>query len=479
MAGRPAGCHVRSGDIDGVTMQNWSEKRVLIIGAARQGQALARYLAAKGACVTINDRQTSDQLKQVMESFRDTPLHWVTGGHPVDLIETTDMVCLSGGIPLNIPIVTEALRRGTPLCNDTQIFLEVVPCPVIGITGSAGKTTTTTLVGRMAAFEYTGDRKSWVGGNIGLPLISYLDEMKKDDLAILEISSFQLEQLTKSPQIAAVINITPNHLDRHGSMEAYTAAKARILQFQSSSDTAVLNRENDGSWGLNQHVHGRLVTFGEHRPDPSITGTFVENGKIFYQTPQGLDEIMTTSKILIRGRHNLINILAAAAIAKASGFSNAAIHAGVDGFKGVAHRLELVRELNGVRWYNDSIATAPERSMAAIHSFVEPIVLLAGGRDKNLPWNEFAELVHQRVKYLVTFGEAGPLIARAVETAIGKGQLQKIVECVHLEEAVQAASELAQSGDVVLLSPGGTSYDEFKDFEERGEVFRTWVQQLS
>lgn len=459
-------------------MRDWNDVRVLIIGAARQGQALARYLALQGAIVTINDKQPAERLKPVMEAFANVPVYWVTGGHPMDLLETNDLVCLSGGVPLNLPIVAEAIHRGKPLSNDTQVFLEAVPCPVIGITGSAGKTTTTTLVSRMAIHGIQAPRRSWVGGNIGQPLISFRDEMKSDDLVVMEVSSFQLEQTTISPKIAAVLNITPNHLDRHGTMEMYTAAKARILQFQSADDIAVLNREDPGSWSLRVMVKGRLVTFGLAKPEPGLEGTYVEDKQICWIQNGQTEILMPVGTVLLRGKHNLVNVLAAAAIARAAGIPVDAIKAGVEGFHGVAHRLEFIAEVNGARWYNDSIATAPERSMAAIRAFDEPIILLAGGRDKNLPWDQFAELVQQRVKYLVVFGEASDLIARAVENTLGKGQLQQTIRCSNLEEAVKAAASLAQHGDVVLLSPGGTSFDEFKDFEERGEVYRKWVQQL-
>ncbi|MEJ5224553.1 MAG: Mur ligase family protein, partial [Anaerolineales bacterium] len=205
--------------------KNWNGKRVVIIGAARQGLALARYLARHGARVVLNDRRTADQMEDEINRLSGLDVDWALGGHPVSLLDTpTDLVCLSGGVPLSNPLVVEAVRRGIPLSNDTQIFMEVVPCKTIGITGSAGKTTTTTLVGRMAQAGTSGRYgRVWVGGNIGDPLINYVDEMQPSDLAVLEISSFQLEQMTLSPNIGAILNITPNHLDRHGTMEAYTA----------------------------------------------------------------------------------------------------------------------------------------------------------------------------------------------------------------------------------------------------------------
>src|SRR5215213_1719727 len=217
---------------------NWSGKRVLILGAARQGLALARWLSIHGARVTLSDMRSAEDLRVARESLAEYPIEWALGGHPLELLDATDVVCPSGGVPLTLPIIAEAVKRGIPLSNDSQFFMEVVPCKTIGITGSAGKTTTTTLVGNMAKNSY-GD-KAYVGGNIGDPLINYVDNMQTEDVAILELSSFQLDQMTISPNIAAILNITPNHLDRHGSMEAYTAAKARILEFQSEKDSAIL-----------------------------------------------------------------------------------------------------------------------------------------------------------------------------------------------------------------------------------------------
>jgi UDP-N-acetylmuramoylalanine--D-glutamate ligase len=240
-------------------MKDWRGQRVLILGAARQGLALARYLSAKGAQVTLNDQRSAAQMAVARAANADLPIEWVFGEHPLHLLDTADLVCLSGGIPLTLPIVQEALRRGLALTNDTQIFLQAVPCPVIGITGSAGKTTTTTLVGRMAQAAVKSPRKAWIGGNIGTPLVDRLDEIQSTDLVVIEVSSFQLEQMTLSPQIAAVLNITPNHLDRHGTLEAYAQAKARLLQFQTSQDIAVLTPEDAGSWNLRGMTAGRLI----------------------------------------------------------------------------------------------------------------------------------------------------------------------------------------------------------------------------
>ncbi len=469
-------------------MSNWNGQKVVIIGAARQGVALARYLAGKGAHVVLNDKRPAAELQPVIDSLAGIQIEWALGGHPLKILDGASLVCPSGGVPLTLPLVVEARRRGIRLSNDSQIFLEAAPCPSIGITGSAGKTTTTTLVGRMIAAWLEAEnarlsqpRRPWIGGNIGSPLVAEVDGMQPADIAVLELSSFQLEIMTRSPHVAAVLNVTPNHLDRHANMEEYTAAKARILDFQVRENAAILGREDPGAWGLASRVQGRLYSFGLGDLPADSLGTFMRQDMLYLRDENGEAEIMPRSRIQLRGEHNLLNVLAACAISAAAGAPLEALRAGVEGFRGVAHRLEFVRSYRGAAWYNDSIATAPERVMAAIRSFDEPLVLLAGGRDKNLPWQEFAALARRRVRHLVLFGEA----AGKVEQALQEDRLAhsgpvaySVVRCGGLQEAVREAAELAQPGDVVLLSPGGTSFDEFRDFEERGEAFRKWVMQL-
>ncbi len=475
-------------------MTDWNGTHTLILGAARQGIALARWLARHGSRVTLSDTRGMDELSAARASLGDMDVKWALGGHPLDLLDECDVLCLSGGVPLNLPIVQEAIKRGIRLTNDTQIFMEVVPCKTIGITGSAGKTTTTTLVGEMAKLSLknvegrTQNSESsafhalpsvFIGGNIGDPLINHVDDMKANDLAILEISSFQLDQMTISPNIAAILNITPNHLDRHGTMEAYTAAKARILEFQSKEDIAILGRDNKGAWSLRNKVKGRLFTFSLHELDEGLDGTYLHDGLLNLRDGNAYLPLIQREKINLRGDHNVSNVLAALVIGHAANFTLDAMLEAVEEFRGVAHRLELVRELHGVRWYNDSIATAPERSMAAIRSFDEPIVLLLGGRDKDLPWEDLAALVHKRVDRVVLFGEAAEKIEKAVAGPEVKNGSVDIRHAKNLKEAIIKAAELAKEGDIVLLSPGGTSFDEFKDFAERGEAFRKWVQELS
>jgi len=460
---------------------DYSGKNVIVIGAARQGLAISRFLAARRAHVVLTDSRPAADLAAESAALADLPVEFAFGGHPESLLEGADLICVSGGVPLTIPFLVAARNRGIPLSNDSQIFIDECPATVIGITGSAGKSTTTALVGLMAQKHFemkNSDHHAWVGGNIGNPLIDDLDQMQDDDLVIMELSSFQLELMTTSPQVAAILNITPNHLDRHSSMQAYIEAKSRILRYQHQGDVAVLNRDDEGSWNLLDQARTDVISFGLKAPGYRENGTYVEKGQIMLQIGKDRLKLLPVEWINLRGEHNLYNALAACAIAAGATISLPGIQLAIETFDGVPHRLELVRELNGVRWYNDSIATAPERSIAAINSFEEPIILLLGGRDKKLPWDKLAQLIRRRVSRVVIFGEAGNLIAEAIGPKQPGQAMRSVVRCATLQEAIKTAHNQAEPGDVVLLSPGCTSYDAFKDFEERGQAFRKWVNEL-
>ena len=463
-------------------MENWAGRKVVIIGAARQGLALSRFLAQKGAEVILNDRRSDDELQGVRDELAPLKITWVTGSHPFELLDGADLLCLSGGVPLDLPIVQEALQLNIPLSNDSQIFLEEAPCPVIGITGSSGKTTTTALVGEIARQHFAlrkPDRQVWVGGNIGNPLIDDVEKMHPDDLAVVELSSFQLEIMTKSPQIAAILNLTPNHLDRHNSMAEYISAKSHILTHQSPGDIAVMNRDDLRVRKLFHEIKGRQFTFGLTPPHDRQDATYINRGRLYLQASGQVAKIIKADLVNLRGTHNLYNVLAAIAISAGAAFSLQAIYDGIVAFEGVPHRLELIGEWGGASWYNDSIATSPERTIAALESFDEPIILLAGGRDKNLPWQDLAGLIHQKVDHLVLFGEAAGLIQAAIGNKGAELRPLTVDLCEGLQQAVNKAAEHASPGDIVLLSPGGTSFDEFIDFEDRGKRFKQWVKELT
>lgn len=457
---------------------------MVVLGLARQGKALARYFAQQGAEVVVSDLKPREQLSEAIGELADLRLEYRFGAHSEKLLEGADLLCLSGGVPADLPLAEQARSRGIPISNDSQLFLEACPAPVMGITGSAGKSTTTELLGRMAGAE--AERRgvqAWVGGNIGRPLLAHVGQIQPDDLVVMELSSFQLELMTLSPQIAAVLNLTPNHLDRHGTMAAYTEAKANILAQQGPGDAAVLNRDDPGAWALRERVApsfagtgARLLSFGL-RPFEG-EGSYIDGGQVRLQLAGEEQRLFPVEEIELRGPHNLSNVLAAAAMAGAAGMHPASMAAGVQGFTGVEHRLELVRQHAGVQWFNDSIATAPERTLAAIRSFGEPLVLLVGGRDKDLDWSGLVELIRQRVDKLVLFGQIGPMVEQLLAEAGPSARPESVRRVQGLDQAVAAAAELAEPGDVVLLSPGGTSFDEFADFAARGERFKELVQGL-
>ena len=442
---------------------------IVVLGLARQGIALARFLVEQGARVTVSDVKTAEQLAEAVKSLAGLSIKYVLGGHPMELLDGCDLLCLSGGVPVDLPLVVEAQKRGIALANDAQIFVErcAQRVPIIGITGSAGKTTTTALTGEMLKAAGFG---TWVGGNIGNPLIADLASIASGDRVVMELSSFQLEVMTTSPHIAAVLNITPNHLDRHPSMEAYMAAKKRILDFQDYRDVAVLGYDDAETRRLAGDARGYVRFFSQRALVGR--GAFVHEGNLVLRRDEE-QVVCAVRDLKLRGSHNIWNVLAACALAGEAGANVEAMAQVATSFAGVAHRLQLVREWHGVRYYDDSIATAPERLIAALRSFDEPIVLLCGGRDKHLPWEEAAQLIAERVSHVVLFGEMTELVKSQISHLRSlRSNVKSIVhEAGTLENAVKVAAKVAEPGDIVLLSPGGTSFDAFKDFAERGDRF--------
>ncbi|MEJ5246230.1 MAG: UDP-N-acetylmuramoyl-L-alanine--D-glutamate ligase [Caldilinea sp.] len=501
-------------------------RQIVILGLARQGTALARFFVAAGAHVTISDAAPAERLATELARVRDLPVELALGGHPLHLLDGCDLLCLSGGVPAQLPIVQEAIRRKIPLSNDSLLTLQLARQrglgPIAAITGSSGKTTTTTLVGEILA---ASGRRVHVGGNIGTPLIDRLETIAPGDCIVLELSSFQLELFDRrwawgptgdpvqgvGPDVAAILNITPNHLDRHPDMAAYAGAKFNLLRclpedaaIVLSAEDAITRRVASSAWRASDPplpaswaaVAGNLDAVLEevgalvadrrrppllfHRYSRVDSGAWGECGRLFYQG----QEICLRREVRLRGEHNVGNLLAAAAISGALGADVEAMGRVARTFRGVPHRLEVVAEVNGVTWVNDSIATSPERAVAGLRSFDaidQALILLAGGKDKKLPWEEFADEVLARVDMLIGFGEAGEMIVRKVqERATFRQQRAPSTAVVHrLDEAVELAAQVAEPGAVVLLSPGGTSYDAYRDFEARGEHFRQLVKEIA
>lgn len=456
------------------------DQTIVVLGMARQGKALAHWLPTQGAKVILSDSKDAGQLADDLLEFIINPdVSFALGGHPVSILDNADMLCVSGGVPLHLPIVKEAENRGIRVTNDATLFIERCPAPIVGITGSAGKTTTTTLIGKMV--ELTG-RKTWVGGNIGQVLLPDLAEIEEDDIVIMELSSFQLELADISPPIAVLLNITPNHLDRHGTMEDYAEAKSNIFRYQRDNDLLIYNHDDPYSRQYSELAPAQTASFSTRELVASgaclVGNRIVVNGEC---TPDGQSAIVcSVSDIKLRGAHNVQNILAACAVAGALGVGIEAMRDVVQNFAGVPHRLEYIDTVREADWYNDSIATSPERVIAALNSFTEPIILLLGGRDKNLPWEELADLAVRKCKIICCFGEHANTIHQAMKAAKENQDIRnmRIYEVKDLETAVSYAARSARQGDVVLLSPGCTSYDAYTDFAERGNVFRKLVAKL-
>jgi len=473
--------------------ERFSGLRVTIVGAAREGTALARTLARCGAEVTLSDSKPAERLGEALARLEGLPIKLSLGKEQPDDLLDVDVLFLSPGVPPFAPIVGQARERGLPISSEPRLCTQILRemgVPVVGITGSSGKSTTTALTGRMLA---AAGMDVWVGGNIGQPLIEHLLDRHLPDVAVLELSSFQLELFSPdyqgptvesersqasqvidlggwSPNVAAVTNITPNHLDRHPSMADYVRCKQHILAFQAANDWAVLNSDDPTVRDLARGA-GREVSFSLE--GPVELGAFASDDDLLLRWDRE-ERLGSVTELRLRGRHNVANVLTASCCALAAGAPLQAIREAAVSFEGVPHRLETVRNWRGVQWVNDSIATSPERAIAAMSAYDEPLVLLAGGRDKHLPWERWAELATERTRVVIAFGELRPIVEEAVA-----GRSSVVLRQVEtLAEAVALAAELARPGQVVLLSPGGTSFDAYVDFEERGVAFRELVNAL-
>lgn len=446
--------------------------RVLILGLAREGQSLARYFAELGSEVTVTDVAGEEQLRSRLEALSTLPVQTAVGAHYPELVTDADVLYVSPGVPETNPVYQAAEERGLPIKSMTTLFFDLCPGKIVGITGSSGKTTTTGLIG---AILTRSGKDVVVGGNIGLSMLDLLPSVGRETIVVLELSSFQLQLLRRSPRVAVVTNITPNHLDRHGSMEAYIASKRAIVEFQEPGDCAVLNAACPQTAAFAGATPAGIRWFGEEVRDGAGTRDGVAgllNGNDF--TP-----VIPLRDIPLLGRHNVDNVLAAIAAAAVFDVDPPDMRAAISSFRPASHRLETVAERDGVRFIDDSIATSPARAIVALEAIDTPILLIAGGRDKRLPWEDLARLIRKRVRLLFLIGEAAADIERAVETpTLERGILEAVVRCDSLEDAVDRAAHWARSGETVLLAPACTSYDMFANYEERGKAFARAVEQV-
>ncbi len=454
----------RLGDLD------FADKRVTVVGLGIEGVDLVRYLSRRGADVTISDSKPRERLGPRIEQVAGLHVHLSLGSNKPEEIAQAEAVFVSQGVPLDLPGIREARGRGVPLGSMLGLYMELCPGPIAGITGSSGKSTTTALVGEMFRAD---ERPVFVGGNIGIGLLDHLVDVRPYTWSVLEISHTQLQLVESSPHVAALLNITPNHLDRF-SWHDYVRLKTNILRFQTREDIAVLNRDDPQSRAARPLVRGRLSWF-TMTPALPADGVCVRDGMAVLRCGKLEERLFPLADLRLRGAHNQANSVAAAAIASAAGVSPDAIACAIDAFRGVPHRLELVGEAGGVAYYNDSIATTPERALAGLRSFEEPVVLLLGGRDKRLPLEELAAETARRCRAVVLFGESAGKLQDALRDTSSR---VPVVRVETLPEAVEAATGSAQPGNVVLLSPACNSYDAYENFERRGEHFRALVAPL-
>ena len=454
---------------------SFAQQRVTVIGLGVEGTDLARFFAEQGARVTVSDAKPAERLGPSLKAIADLDLKLSLGGNAEAAVDGADLVALSQGVPLDLPAVRRARERGIPLTSRTRLFFELCPGTIVGISGSSGKTTTTSLVGAIVAAD---GRECVVGGNIGGPLLDKLGQIGPNTWVVLEISHTQLQMTDCSPHIACLTNVTPNHLDRF-SWDEYVGLKRNLIAHQSGGDVAVLNFDDPitRSWaGL---TASGVLAFSR-LPDPEHDGAFLRDGQIICRCAGTERTVLRIDEIPLRGAHNVDNVLAAVATAAACDVPIPLAAGAIRHFSAPPHRLEVVGSAGGVTYVNDSIATTPERTLAGLRAFKEPIVLLLGGREKHLPLEELADECSRRCHAVVCFGEAGELLATACKSGHLHGTCDPTVRSVaSLADALAAAARLARPGDVVLMSPACTSFDAYDNFEQRGAEFRALVTELN
>ncbi len=445
-------------------------KRVLVVGLGRSGIAAARFLRGRGARVTVSDARSAQALAKEIPALMDAGIMVETGGHGVLTFRRQDLIVISPGVPVDTAELNQVRTLGVPVIGELELASRFLQGQVVAITGSNGKTTTTTLVGEILK---AGGLPTLVGGNIGLPVIDLIAESGPEGWNVLEVSSFQLETVEEfRPRIAAVLNITPDHLDRHGTFERYAAAKARITEQQDPEDALVLNAEDKATQMIAGRTRAQVFWFSPRRPIKQ--GAFVHGESILWLAREGAkaEPVMPVSEIRLKGAHNVENVLAAVAIGRLANVSAKAIRSAVAEFRAVEHRLEPVRTWNGVEFYNDSKATNVDAAMKAVASFAGGVHLILGGKDKDSDYGEMRAMLKERVRAVYTIGSAAEKIARQL------GGVVKIEGAGTLEVAVAEAARAAVPGDVVLLAPACSSFDQFENYEHRGRVFRELVLAL-
>lgn len=442
------------------------EKKVAVIGVGQTGLATARFLAHRGARIAVTDAKPMSACGEASAILRELQAELTVAPYTPEVLTGADLVVPSPGIYPNNPILTEALRRGIPVLSELELAWRFLETPLVAITGTNGKTTVTSLIGEILR---GAGKKTFVGGNIGDPLIGYVDGPQHADWAVVEVSSFQLQWVeTFRPRVALFLNITSDHIDYHGSLDAYREIKERIFARQDASDLAVLNADEETTAALRGRLRSRTELFSSSGAVTS--GIFLSGDHLVHRLPAGPEERYPIAMIHLPGRHNCENVMAAILAARACGCTPGEIIRAVDGFRGIAHRIEYAGERNGVLFYDDSKGTNVGAVVRALESFSKPVLLLLGGRDKEGDFQTLAPLIRLGVKELLLFGEAREKINGLI------GGIVRTTLAATMQEAIEKAFAAASRGDVVLLSPGCASFDEFKDYKERGNRFQEWVR---
>lgn len=448
-------------------------KRALVVGLGKSGVASALFMKAHGARVTVSDTKSGDELRNEIPVLLDHGITVETGGHGDRTFRGQDLIVVSPGVPVDAPPLVQARSLGETVIGEIELAAQFLPGPIVAITGSNGKTTTTTLAGEiMAAAGFP----TLVGGNIGTPAISLAERAKPDTVIVLEISSFQLETVqTFRPKVAVILNVTPDHLDRHRTFEVYADAKARIFENQQPGDFAVLNADDPTCVAMGKRTRSQVFWFSRQKEVEQ--GSWVRGGKIVFRDPSGQQEIMEVSEIPLKGSHNLENVLAAVCAGALMGCTPEKIRQAVNNFKAVEHRLEFVVTVGGVDYYNDSKATNVDATIKALESFPSNIHLILGGKDKGSDYTVLNDLLRQRVKRVYTIGAAAAKIESQIISQKNGGP--ELVHAENLENAIRKAHAVAKPGDIVLLAPACASFDQFKSYEHRGRVFKEIVKGLA
>jgi UDP-N-acetylmuramoylalanine--D-glutamate ligase len=449
-------------------------KRVLVVGLGKSGVASALFLKNHGALVTVSDTKSGDELRNEIPVLLDHGITVETGGHGDRTFRGQDLIVVSPGVPVDAPPLSQARSLGETVIGEIELAAQFLPGPVVAITGSNGKTTTTTLTGEIMA---AGGFPTLVGGNIGTPAISLAERAQPETVIVLEVSSFQLETIqTFRPKVAVVLNVTPDHLDRHRTLNVYANAKARIFENQQAVDFAVLNGDDPTCVAMAKRTCAQVFWFS--RQKEVQRGAWVRDGNIVFRDgTEDQREILQVSEIPLKGAHNLENVLAAVSAGLLMGCAPGRIRQAVRDFKAVEHRLEFVATIRGVDYYNDSKATNVDATSKALESFPANIHLILGGKDKGSDYSLLNDLLRQRVKSVYTIGAAAAKIESQLISAKHAGP--ELVHAETLENAIRKAHAVAQPGDVVLLAPACASFDQFKNYEHRGNVFKEIVRGLA